>query len=62
MNKLSAELTLSSLDVAEMIGKRHDHLLRDIGKYIIYLTKSTKPNLGVSDFFKTSFYRMQMAC
>lgn len=28
------EQTLDSREVAEMVGKRHDHLMRDIKKYI----------------------------
>ena len=42
-----ATLTIDSREVATMIEKRHDHLIRDIKKYVEHLTA---PNFGVSDF------------
>lgn len=51
------KLTIDSRDVAEMVDKRHDHLLRDIDKYMCYLGSSTNPNIGVSDFFRESNYK-----
>ncbi|WP_045510147.1 Rha family transcriptional regulator [Bacillus amyloliquefaciens] len=45
---------VDSRDVAEIIDKRHDHLLRDIKKYIDVI--STAPTLGASDFFIPSTY------
>lgn len=43
-----------SRDVAEMLGKRHDHLLRDIESYKAVLDHS--PTLGAADFFVESSY------
>lgn len=43
-----------SREVAEMIDKRHDHLIRDIERYISAI--SINPNLGVLDFFVESGY------
>ena len=48
---------IDSREVADAIGKRHDHLLRDIGNYIDILEKVTDPNFGVSDFFVESIYK-----
>lgn len=53
MNTLQA-LTLDSREVATMMEKRHDHLIRDIKKYVEHLTA---PNFGVSDFFRNSTYK-----
>lgn len=44
-----------SREVAEMIGKRHDHLIRDIRNYIDIIL--TAPNLGALDFFIESSYK-----
>lgn len=49
-----ATLTIDSREVATMIEKRHDHLIRDIKKYVEHLTA---PNFGVSDFFQNSSYK-----
>ena len=43
-----------SREVAEMTGKRHDHLVRDIDGYIAVLDQN--PNLGADDFFVESTY------
>lgn len=51
------EPTLDSREVSEMTGKRHDHLLRDIGGYVETLSKSTVPKIGVSDFFTPNTYK-----
>ncbi len=48
--------SVDSREVAVMIDKRHDHLLRDITGYVEALSKSTAPNFGVSDFFLASLY------
>lgn len=48
---------VDSREVAEMIGKRHDHLIRDIKNYFDVLMKNTSPNFGVSDFFIKSSYK-----
>lgn len=46
--------TLSSLEVAEMIEKRHDHLIRDIRNYIEVMKDN--PKLGSHNFFIESTY------
>ena len=43
-----------SRQVAELVDKRHDHLVRDIERYISAI--STNPNLGALDFFVESSY------
>ena len=48
------EQTISSIEVAEMVGKAHDKLLRDIRTYIEQLSLS---KIGESDFFKESTYK-----
>lgn len=60
---VNEEIYMNSRDVAEMIGKRHDHLIRDIDKYVSVLTN---PDLGAlngedeniipNDFFVKSTY------
>ena len=47
---------IDSREVADAIGKRHDHLLRDIRGYIDIMQKSAAPNFGVSAFFLESSY------
>lgn len=47
--------TIDSREVAEMIGKRHDHLIRDIDGYIEVISKT--PTLGCSNFFVESTYK-----
>ena len=55
-------LMVDSRQVAEMVGKRHDHLLRDIDGYVEILKQSDYPDLGngltlrVSDFFILGHY------
>lgn len=51
MNKL--EQTLTSMEVAEMIGKEHHKLMRDIRTYIEQLGES---KVGFTDFFTESEY------
>lgn len=53
MSNLQA-LTLNSREVAKMLPKRHDHLIRDIAKYSEYLTV---PKIGVSEFWQESTYK-----
>lgn len=45
--------TITSLEVAEMVGKRHDNLMRDIKNYIEVLTTS---NLRALEFFVEGTY------
>jgi len=47
---------IDSREVAELIGKRHDHLLRDIGRYCEIIRKFNAPNFGEVDFFLRSNY------
>lgn len=54
MNNIKS-LTLDSREVAVMLNKRHDHLLRDIDTYISYLDQN--PKLGSDDFFKETSYK-----
>ncbi|ASE35356.1 Rha family transcriptional regulator [Mammaliicoccus sciuri] len=49
------EFYVDSREVAEMIGKRHDHLVRDIGNYFDVILQN--PNLGADDFFVESSYQ-----
>lgn len=49
---------LDSRDVAKMIGQRHDHLIRNIDKYINDINEnSAAPNLGALKFFILSTYQ-----
>ena len=56
---------VDSRQVAEIIGKRHDHLIRDIKSYCDILSKTTDPKIGgsternfaPSDFFIDSSYK-----
>lgn len=54
--------TISSLEVAEMVGKRHDHLMRDIKKYINEMAapnlgEGTESNIASGEFFQESTYK-----
>lgn len=53
MNQL--ERTLTSLEVAEMVGRNHADVLRDIRKIIEHL--STESNFAVSEYFIESSYK-----
>lgn len=62
MNELTVinyqgKYVIDSRIVAEMVDKRHDHLLRDINGYVEILNKSTDPKVGVSDFFILDDYK-----
>src|SRR5690625_4544532 len=50
---LNGQLVTDSRDVAEMIGKEHKTLLRDIRKYIEYMGTKVNP----SNFFIESYYQ-----
>lgn len=52
MNQL--QQTLTSNEVAEMIGKEHSKLIRDIRTYIGYLAEA---KIGLGDFFIESTYK-----
>ena len=47
---------IDSREVAEVIGKAHRHLLRDIRGYIEIIQSTGQPNFGQSDFFLESTY------
>jgi len=47
---------IDSREIAEAIGKRHDHLLRDIKGYSNIMEKPIAPSFGVNDFFLESTY------
>ena len=47
---------IDSREVAEMIGKQHAHLMRDIKGYAEVLGNSTESNFGLSDFFIPNTY------
>ena len=51
---IETKLTLDSREVAEMVGKRHANLLRDIEMYIGYIDQNSK--LSSDDFFSESSY------
>ena len=51
---IKKEVTIDSRGAAEMVGKNHSDLLRDIKTYIGYLTES---NFAFSDFFIESQYK-----
>ncbi|WP_416037509.1 Rha family transcriptional regulator [Lactococcus formosensis] len=52
MNQI--ENTLTSLEVAEMVGKKHSELMKDIRRYIGYLNEGKIPSV---DFFIDSTYQ-----
>ena len=52
MNELVRN-TITSMEVAEMVGKNHKELLRDIRKYCEQLGES---KIALSDFFTESTY------
>lgn len=49
--------TIESREVASMLDKRHDHLLRDIENYVRHMEESNAPKFGVVDFFTESAYQ-----
>lgn len=52
---VDGQQVLDSREVAKMIGKRHDHLVRDIRRYINDIDDS--PKLGAPQFFIKSTYK-----
>ena len=47
---------ITSLKVAEMIGKRHTDLLRDVRNYITQMGESGERKIASGDFFLESTY------
>lgn len=47
---------IDSREVAEVIGKEHRHLIRDIRNYAEIIGNSNEPNFGLVDFFIPSTY------
>lgn len=52
MNNLRRN-TITSMEVAEMVGKEHSKLLRDIRNYVAQLGEA---KIGFTDFFKEATY------
>ena len=48
---------VDSREVAEMIGKQHAHLMRDIKGYAEIIGSSIESNFGLNDFFIESQYK-----
>ena len=48
------QMVLDSREVAEMVGMRHDHLIRNIDHYIDVMNQN--PELGADDFFIKQTY------
>jgi Rha family phage regulatory protein len=53
----NGNLVVDSREVADMIGKKHSHLLRDIKGYIDILCNSENPKLDSHNFFIPSSYK-----
>ena len=47
---------IDSREVAEMMGKNHRHLIRNIRKYVEHMESGDEPNVGLVDFFYESMY------
>lgn len=45
---IQLESILTSLEVAEMVGKKHSELMKDIRRYIGYLNEGKIPRLNFS--------------
>ncbi|MCR3758449.1 Rha family transcriptional regulator [Clostridium felsineum] len=62
VNSINKEVTLDSREVAEMVGKRHDNLVRDIETYSKQMEEANKTilktysKLRMSDYFVKSTY------
>lgn len=53
LKTLSSTMAIDSREAAEMVGKEHNKLLRDIRTYVEYLGEA---KIGQSDFFIESYY------
>ncbi|NBJ89933.1 Rha family transcriptional regulator [Acutalibacter sp. 1XD8-36] len=56
VKNINGQQAIDSREVAEMVGKQHKHLLRNIAGYIEIMEKSGEPKFGPSDFFIPSTY------
>ncbi|MBK5497438.1 Rha family transcriptional regulator [Peribacillus sp. TH14] len=52
----NGQLLVDSREVAEMVGKKHAHLLRDIAVYKDVIDINQNPNLDSANFFIESYY------
>lgn len=50
-------LVMDSREVAQIMGKRHDHLIRDIETYCNYLENCIDPKIGVNEFYIENCYQ-----
>src|SRR5690606_9737012 len=50
---------MSSLEVSDITGKRHDHVLRDIRRMLAELAEEESPNLGRPKFVETCYLNSQ---
>lgn len=61
MNDLvKEEVTMTSLQIAEATGKRHDHVIRDIKNILQQLDNQSQPNFGVSEYKDSTGRRCTM--
>ena len=51
---------MTSLEVAELTGMRHDHLLRDIRKMEVAWIETTHPKFGVSEYTDSTGRKLPM--
>ena len=58
VQNINDRLYVDSREVAEMVGKRHDNLSRDIKKYCEVLTQNEmNSNLRATDYFVPATYQ-----
>jgi Rha family phage regulatory protein len=53
----NGKFVVDSREVAEVVGKEHKHLLRDIKNYVSTIKKSTSPKLDSLNFFMENTYK-----
>ncbi|URZ15448.1 Rha family transcriptional regulator [Clostridium felsineum] len=58
VNSINKEVTLDSREVAEMVGKRHDHLVRDVETYSNQIEEANKTILKTHSKLRTSDYNV----